>query len=146
MYPFFPLIQVGMLPEPINKKTRSSMKMIGDLNHIYTLSLHGSIFDLTLGMYIDFVGWALVNMPGMGKIDLTSLIGDLPLRLVGYIIKRDCTEPHSDAKKNTSLPFRLKRLKRRALGELATPFIPSSMILFLSPELWMSQNQRQPLL
>eukprot|EP00124_Ichthyophonus_hoferi_P005009 Ihof_evm2s639 gene=Ihof_evmTU2s639 len=87
-----PKLGVDMLPEPIDKKTRSAMNVCGDMHHTYTISIHG--------MYIDFCTWNMVNFPGLRSVGISSLIGDSGVRLIGYCVNRDHKGQHSqDVKK-----------------------------------------------
>eukprot|EP01134_Creolimax_fragrantissima_P000917 CFRG0917T1 len=87
-----PLLGVDSLPEPISKKERNAMQLICDDTNTYTFSFHG--------MYVDFIKWKGVNFPGMRDVDITSLVGKIPLRMVGYTIPRHHDGPHTmDLKK-----------------------------------------------
>eukprot|EP00124_Ichthyophonus_hoferi_P004422 Ihof_evm1s484 gene=Ihof_evmTU1s484 len=90
----------GNLPEGVDKKGRANLHLIGDTHHTYTFSMHG--------MYVDFVKWTLCNMPGMGSVDLRAMLGDLPIRLVGYIIPKDYNGPHTPDKKRYCFNFHLE--------------------------------------
>ncbi|XP_063932430.1 uncharacterized protein LOC135144334 isoform X2 [Zophobas morio] len=86
-----PPLCVGMLPEPLDKKARASLEHYYLAENTYTFSMHG--------MYVDFIKWAVVNFPGKKKIDIRTLLGDLPLWLVAYTVKKNDKIHHRDRKK-----------------------------------------------
>eukprot|EP00122_Pirum_gemmata_P016967 Pgem_evm1s15876 len=57
-------------------------------------------------MYVDFLKWAAVNFPGKRSIDIRSLLGDLPLRLVAYVQKKG-TKAHLNSTKKYLFAFEM---------------------------------------
>eukprot|EP00123_Amoebidium_parasiticum_P012939 comp21672_c0_seq1/m.30498 comp21672_c0_seq1/g.30498 ORF comp21672_c0_seq1/g.30498 comp21672_c0_seq1/m.30498 type:complete len:1017 (-) comp21672_c0_seq1:48-3098(-) len=95
-----PALCIPMLPEGLDKKARANLHLVGDLNHTYTISMHG--------MYVDFVKWTLCNMPGMGSVDLRSIVGDNPMRLIGYVLPADYKGPHVPEMKKYCFNFHME--------------------------------------
>ncbi|KNC84361.1 hypothetical protein SARC_03406 [Sphaeroforma arctica JP610] len=89
-----------MLPEPIDKKERSSMQLVCDAKQTYTISFHG--------MYVDFMKWKGVNFPGMRDVEISSLIGKIALRMVAYTVPRAYEGPHTEALKKYCFCFEMR--------------------------------------
>eukprot|EP00127_Corallochytrium_limacisporum_P002687 Clim_evm123s134 gene=Clim_evmTU123s134 len=73
-----PPLCVSMLPEedPADLKKRKAHGLELNCEETYSFSFHA--------MYLDFVKWRIVNIPGMKEISLQTFCGDMPIRIVAY--------------------------------------------------------------
>eukprot|EP01134_Creolimax_fragrantissima_P004910 CFRG4910T1 len=70
-----PALGVDMLPEVMTKSEWSKLDTYS-ADNIYSISMHG--------MYVDFVKWNAVGIPGIGATDLKKILGSAPLRIVAF--------------------------------------------------------------
>eukprot|EP01134_Creolimax_fragrantissima_P007491 CFRG7491T1 len=94
-----PLMGVHMFPELIPRKDRAKYKDWNE-EYVYSMSMHG--------MYVDWVNWKLVNIPGMSDMCLSTFFGDMPLNIVAYAIPRGHVGPHAENIKRYIVNFKLE--------------------------------------
>ncbi|KNC78380.1 hypothetical protein SARC_09182 [Sphaeroforma arctica JP610] len=94
-----PEMGVPMFPEQVAKNERKDYR---DWNtkDTYSLSMHG--------MYVDFVKWKVVNIPGLPDMCLSTFLGDMPLNIVAYALPRGHTGPHLEKDKRYIVSFKLE--------------------------------------
>jgi hypothetical protein len=69
-----PPLGTDMLPK-LNTDNKDKRQILAD-GTVYSMSFHS--------MYIDFVGWKTVNIPGIRDVDLHGFWGDSPLYITAY--------------------------------------------------------------
>mmetsp|Transcript_25797 Transcript_25797/g.35940 ORF Transcript_25797/g.35940 Transcript_25797/m.35940 type:complete len:355 (-) Transcript_25797:169-1233(-) len=111
-----PTMGVRMFPQDeINLKHRRKYALKkphnfqGGSDAAYSFSLHNGNLDL--------YSWKVSGIPGLQPMDLTSYWSDMPLRIVGYMVRK-----HRHEKKNTSqnsfLIFRRKERIHQTLSSI----------------------------
>ena len=63
-------------------------------------------------MYLDLVNWKLAQLPGIGSIDLDSLMGGMPVYFVGYTLPKTHHGPHKQSDKNYAFKFLIDNVRR----------------------------------
>ncbi|KNC86931.1 hypothetical protein SARC_00933 [Sphaeroforma arctica JP610] len=79
------LSRSDMLPEGMTKDER---KMYTTYNNddTYTLSMHG--------MYVDWLKWHVVNIPGVPDLHMESFCDDMPVSIVAYTLPKNHSGSH----------------------------------------------------
>eukprot|EP01134_Creolimax_fragrantissima_P001056 CFRG1056T1 len=84
------LCKATMLPGGLSK---AEMKKVVDYNNddTYTLSMHG--------MYVNWLQWRLVNIPGVPNVHIENFCEDMPVSFVAYTLPKTYNGPHMQADK-----------------------------------------------